>query len=87
MAIEHTRLRSAHLERVEVTVSKKAQKPYPPGTALVVRVDDSVPFRSLDDAAELAALASQRLVPLLRRRDFILLALVGGRGLYVAHSL
>jgi hypothetical protein len=45
IALEHSKIRSDHLQRVHEAVKKKAGKHYEPNTALVVAIDDYVPCR------------------------------------------
>jgi hypothetical protein len=40
IALEHSKIRDEHLQRVQTAVSKKAGKHYEPNTALIVAIDD-----------------------------------------------
>jgi hypothetical protein len=86
-ALDHHKLVALHLTRADDAVKKKAGKEYPEGTALVVRVDDAVPFRAPPDAALLEQHAQTRLVPLLSNREFRALVFVGSQGLYLPFTL
>jgi hypothetical protein len=86
-ALDHDKLVAQHLERADVAVRKKAAKDYPDGTALVVRVDDAVPFRQPADAVQLRQHAQTQLVPLLSSREFRALVFVGSQGLYLPFAL
>jgi hypothetical protein len=77
MALEHTKIRSAHLQLVEDAVRRKAKKQYQPDTALIIAVDDSVPFREEADVAVLRTLATKTLVPPLATTNFSMLAREG----------
>jgi hypothetical protein len=87
IAHEHSKIRSEHLQRVQSAVANKATKPYRPNTALVVAVDDSVPFRYAADQAALGHLALSVLVPMLAGKNFCLLALEGSRELHLCYRL
>jgi hypothetical protein len=86
IAEDHDRVVDAALAQARAAVERKLSKAYPPGTALVVRVDDSIPFREQEDVDGLDQLA-QLLVPRLSGREFVVLAFVGGRGLYLEYAL
>ena len=68
-------------------VARKAGKNYPPDTALIVAVDDSVPFSRSEDQAALDELAKGTLVPMLQGTNFSLLALEGSNGLHKVYSI
>lgn len=87
IAEDHDKVVDEHLARAVNAVKRKAAKTYPPGTALVVRVDDSIPFRVKDDVETLEQLAQQVLVPLASGCEFVVLAFVGGLGLYLEFPL
>jgi hypothetical protein len=84
---DHPELVAQHLARADTAVRKKAAKNYPNGTALVVRVDDAVPFRDPVDAAQLQQHAQTELVPLLSNREFRALVFVGSKGLFLPFTL
>jgi hypothetical protein len=84
---DHRELVAQHLARADKAVRKKAAKTYPDGTALVVRVDDAVPFRDPVDAAQLQQHAQAQLVPLLSNREFRALVFVGSQGLFLPFTL
>jgi hypothetical protein len=86
-AVDHEDVISNHLTRVQAAVEKKAKKKYPDGTALVVRVADAEGFRLEEDREDLADFVQQRVLPLLRNREFCVLAIVGSTGLYQAYNL
>jgi hypothetical protein len=77
IAREHQSIRGDHVKLVQDVVIRKVKKKYEPNTALIVAVDDSVPFRHKDDVAALEALGTATLVPTLRGTNFSLLALEG----------
>jgi hypothetical protein len=79
IALEHSEIRDEHLQRVQTAVSKKASKHYEPNTALVVAIDDYVPFESDADGAVLDSLARSVLLPLLSATNIRLLALEGSK--------
>lgn len=87
VAIDHDELVAQHITRADEAVRKKFTKIYPDGTALVVRVDDAVPFRDASDAAQLQQHAQAHLVPLLSNREFRALVFVGSQGLYLPFTL
>lgn len=86
-AVRHEDLRAKHIAGVIAAVNRKAAITYPDGTALVVRVDDSVPFRNDDDVAELDHVARTILLPVVARREFRVLALEGSRAVHLAYDL
>ena len=49
VAREHVQIRADHLKLVQEAVERKAKKKYEPSTALIVAVDDSVPFSTQED--------------------------------------
>jgi hypothetical protein len=75
------------LKLVLEVVERKAKKKYEPNTALIVAVDDSVPFSQKADVAALHALATGILVPALRGTNFSLLALEGSNGLHLCYPI
>ena len=79
IALEHGTIRSEHLQRVQTAVSKKASKHYEPNTALIVAIDDYVPFESKADCAALDSMARSVLVPSLSGKNIRLLALEGSK--------
>jgi len=87
VAVDHDVLVAEHIGRADQAVRKKVAKQYPDGTALVVRVSDSVPFRESDDVEALEDFAARYLVPLLKGREFCVLAFVGSAGLYLPFVL
>lgn len=86
VAVEHTVLRAEHLGRVRDAVARKAKKEYEQNTALIIAVDDSVPFREPEDARVLDELARDVLLPMLTDTNFIRLALEGSAGLHLCYS-
>lgn len=86
-AVKHSDLVGQHLARVVAAVERKANKKYPDNTALVVKIDDYVPFRDDADIADLDELARVRLVPMLSSREFRVLALEGTRNVHLAYAL
>jgi hypothetical protein len=84
---EHQDIRADHLKLVLEVVERKAKKKYEPNTALIVAVDDSVPFSQKADVAALHALATGILVPALRGTNFSLLALEGSNGLHLCYPI
>ena len=87
MAQNHDKIREEHIAAVLDVVSGKAAKKYPDNTALVVRVDDAVPFREDDHVAALDEVARNQLVPLLTGREFAVLALEGSQRLHLVYEL
>jgi hypothetical protein len=87
VALDHYELVAQHVARAGAAVRKKAAKKYPEGTALVVRVDDAVPFRSPADTTQLHQHAQSHLVPLISNREFRALVFVGSLGLYLPFVL
>jgi hypothetical protein len=85
-AVDHDVVHARHLVAVEASVIKKTKKEYPEGTALVVRIDDSIPFRTDADRESLNELAQSILVPNVSGREFRALALVGSLGAYLAYE-
>lgn len=86
LAREHEAIRADHLKRVQDAVERKAKKGYEKNTALVVAVDDSVPFREVEDVKALDILARDVLVPTLKASNFSLLALEGSNGLHLCYT-
>jgi hypothetical protein len=84
---DHRQTRAEHLALVENAVARKAKKDYEPNTALIVAVDDSVPFRDPDDVEALRALATRTLAPMLKGTGFSLLALEGSNGVDLRYPL
>lgn len=60
MAREHRAIRADHLKMVQQAVERKAKKKYEPNTALIVAVDDSVPFREKEDVSPLSITSQSR---------------------------
>jgi hypothetical protein len=87
MAREHQAIRADHLALVQEVVARKAKKKYELNTALIVAVDDSVPFSQKEDVAALDKLARETLVPMLQGSNFSLLALEGSNGLHMLYSV
>ena len=87
IAHEHTKIRAEHLQLVEDAVRRKAKKQYQPDTALIIAVDDSVPFREEADVAVLRALAADTLVPLLATTNFSMLALEGSNHVHETFAI
>lgn len=87
MAREHQAIRADHLALVQEVVARKAKKQYEPNSALIVAVDDSVPFSQKEDVAALDKLARETLVPMLQGSNFSLLALEGSNGLHMLYSV
>jgi hypothetical protein len=79
VALEHSSIVSEYLQRVRTAVSKKAGKHYQPNTALIVAIDDYLPFEREADVAALDAMVRADLVPLLAGTNFRLLALEGSK--------
>lgn len=86
-ALDHDTIREQHIAGVIAAVKKKADSKYPDGTALVVRIDDAVPFREDDDVAELDRVAKEVLVPMLAGREFRVLALEGSRAVHLIYEM
>lgn len=86
-ALDHDTIREQHIAGVIAAVKKKAGNKYPDGTALVVRVDDALPFREDADVAELDRVAKEVLVPMLAQREFRVLALEGSRALHLVYDI
>lgn len=84
---DRSALPQQHLDRVRDVIVAKAEKKYAEGTALVVHIDDSLQFREPAHVAALEHLAISQLVPLLSRREFRVLALVGADHVNVTHDL
>lgn len=87
IAREHHDIRADHLRLVQEVVERKSRKKYEPNTALIVAVDDSVPFSQKADVAALHELATETLVPTLIGADFSLLALEGSNGLHLCYPI
>lgn len=87
IAENHDEIREQHIAAVIDVVNGKAAKKYPDNTALVVRVDDAVPFREEDDVAALDEVARSQLVSLLSGREFTVLALEGSQRLHLTYDL
>jgi len=86
-ALRHEDICEQHIAGVIAAVKKKSANTYPDGTALVVRVDDAVPFRDQADAAELDRVARAVLVPLVQGREFRVLGLEDALGLHFAYEI
>ena len=87
IALEHSKIRDEHLQRVQTAVSKKVSKHYEPNTALIVAIDDYVPFESRADCAALDSLARSILVPLLSASNIRLLAFEGSKQTHVVYQV
>lgn len=87
IAMKHDDVRNQHIKAIIGAVANKAKIEYPEHTALVVRVDDAVPFREDADIAALDEVASAKLVPMVSGREFDLLAFVGSQGLCLSYEL
>jgi len=85
--LKHADVREQHIAGVISAVKRKADKPYPDGTALVVRVDDALPFRDDDDVAILDDVARSELVPMLSGPRFRILALEGSARVHLAYEI
>jgi hypothetical protein len=86
-AVDHVDLREQALGAVRDAIARKLGVQYPAGTALIVRIDDHLPFRNDEDVDELNAVAAEHFVPLVRGREFCLLALVGSRATNLVYAL
>lgn len=86
-AVDHIVSREQAIESVARAIGRKLEGQYPAGTALVVRVDDYLPFRFEEDVAELDRIATERLAPMVDGREFVVLALVGSRGTCLAYDV
>jgi hypothetical protein len=87
MAREHKTIRAEHIKRIQNVVDQKAKKHYNKDTALIVAVDDPVPFSGEDDVHALARLAKEDLIPSLRSTNFSLLALEGSQGVHLCFPI
>lgn len=87
VAENHNQIRERHIAAVVDVVRGKVAKNYPNNTALVVGVDDAVPFREDDDVAALDDVARSQLVPLLSGREFKVLAMEGSQRLHLVYEL
>jgi len=87
LAREHKSIRADHLKLVQDAVERKAKKKYEKNTALIVAVDDLVPFREKADVDALDKLAKEVLVPMLKATNFSLLALEGSNGLHLCYPI
>jgi hypothetical protein len=87
MAREHNSIRADHLKLILDAVERKSKKHYELNTALIIAVDDSVPFRQNRDVQTLDALANGTLVPMLKKTNFSLLALEGSNGLHLLYPV
>jgi len=87
IALEHGSIVSEHLQRVRTAVSKKASKQYEPNTALIVAIDDYVPFERKADCYELDSLARSVLVPSLSGTNIRLLALEGSKQTHLVYQI
>jgi hypothetical protein len=79
MALEHSTIVSEHLQRIRTAVTRKADNHYRPNTALIVAIDDYVPFAQAADLEALHSLVLSDLVPRLSRTNIRLLALEGNK--------
>lgn len=84
IAHSHNALREAELARIREVVTAKAAKQYPEGTALVVLADDMLPLRDDEDIQALDEFANAHLLPI--SKQFVVLAVVGGRRLYRVYA-
>jgi hypothetical protein len=87
IAREHKAIRDDHLKLVQQAVERKANKKYEKDTAVIVAVDDSVPFRENEDAGAVDRLAREVLLPMLKGTNFSLLALEGSNGLHLCYAI
>jgi hypothetical protein len=87
IALEHSTIVNDHLQRVQSAVRKKAGKQYEPHTALIVAIDDYVPFERPADRAALDTLARSVLLPLLSGTDIHLLALEGSKQTHLVYKV
>jgi len=86
-AVDHIASREQALGAVHEAITRKLGLQYPAGTALIVRIDDYLPFRNEEDLEELHTVAAEHFVPLVRGREFCLLALVGSRATNLVYPL
>lgn len=86
-ALDHDDIREQHIAGVITALTNKAKNKYPAGTALVVRIDDAVPFRDASDVAELDRIAREILLPMVSGREFRVLALEGSRAVHLPYDL
>jgi hypothetical protein len=87
VAREHDDIRADHLRLVQEVVERKARKKYGPDTALIVAIDDSVPFSQKADVDALRELATKTLAPALLGTNFSLLAFEGSTGLHLCYPI
>lgn len=87
IALDHSKIRDEHLQRVQTAVSKKASKHYEPHTALIIAIDDYVPFDSEADCAALDSMARSVLVPLLIATNIRLLAFEGSKQTHLVYQV
>lgn len=86
-AHEHRVIREEHLERVRRVVEQKAGKGYPPGTALIVAIDDATAFSEPEDLEALERLAKETLLSMIREAGFALLSFEGGSHVHLCYPL
>lgn len=86
-AVDHIAMREQALGAIHDAIARKLDVQYPAGTALIVRIDDYLPFRTDDDVEVLSAVAEEQFAPLVRGREFCLLALVGSRATNLVYPL
>lgn len=86
-AHEHRAIRDERLARVREAVDRKAKKRYPPGTALIVAVDDATGFSEPEDLEALDLLARETLVPMARAAGFAMLALEGRNHAHLCYPI
>jgi hypothetical protein len=87
IALEHSTIVNDHLQRVQSAVRKKAGKQYEPYTALIVAIDDYVPFERPADRAALDTLVRSVLLPLLSGTNIHLLALEGSKQTHLVYKV
>jgi len=87
IVLNHEDVREQHLAGVIAAVTRKSKNEYHDGTALVVRIDDALPFRDEEDISVLDDVATSNLVPVISGREFRVLALVGTIGAYLSYEL
>jgi len=87
IARAHQDIRADHLRLVQDVVERKARKKYEPHTALIVAIDDSVPFSQKADVDALHELATKKLAPALLGTNFSLLAFEGSNALHLCYPI
>lgn len=86
-AVDHVISREQAIQSVHRAIVRKLGGKYPAGTALVVRIDDYLPFRFDEDVAELSSVAEEHFAPMVTGREFVVLALVGSRGTCLTYEV